>query len=172
MTVAHVFIAYFLHLPLRGKLSLSALLFGAALPDIEPAIYALQAAQVCTTVKCAADWPSHFMVHSFLGIFLVVAPLAVMLVYFLKKRMRSPSKKTLANMYASAALGGLLHIIPDLTVHVPPDILHVLWPVETVYQLNFIGAGLLWDVVAILGAVVFYFLEMRKNNSSGRVLKT
>ena len=161
-TVTHVFIAYLLALPLRRKLSIPALLIGAALPDMESLFYAMQALGSCATVQCVADWPSHFILHSFLGLFLIVAPLATMAALWLRDKKFNRWRSGLIVLYLSALLGGLLHLIPDLTIHSGADALHLLWPLQQTFQFNFLGAGIIWDALALLGAAAFIWNERGK----------
>jgi membrane-bound metal-dependent hydrolase YbcI (DUF457 family) len=154
-----------LALPLRRKLSISALLIGAALPDIESLFYAVQAFGSCATAQCVADWPSHFILHSFLGLLLIVAPLATIAALWLRDKKFNHWRSGLPMLYASALLGGLLHLIPDLAMHVGADALHLLWPAAQTFEFNFFGAGLIWDALALFGAAAFIW------NERGKVLK-
>jgi len=164
-TVTHVFIAYLFALPLRRKLSVAALLIGATLPDAESLFYAVQALGSCATVQCVAEWPSHFILHSFLGLFLIVAPLATIAALWLRDKNFNRWRSGLPMLYASALLGGLLHLIPDLTIHGGADALHLLWPAAQTFEFNFLGAGIIWDALALLGAAAFIW------NEHGKVFK-
>jgi len=161
-TVTHVFTAYLLALPLRRKLIISALLIGAALPDTESLFYAVQALGSCATTQCIAEWPSHFVMHSFLGLLLIVAPLATIAALWLRDRRFNRWRIGLPMIYASALLGGMLHLIPDLTMHAGADALHLLWPAAQTFGFSFPGAGLIWDALSLFGAAAFIWNERGK----------
>jgi membrane-bound metal-dependent hydrolase YbcI (DUF457 family) len=122
-----------------------------------PAAYAACGADAA----CAAAYPSHYMLHSFFGIILIIAPVTVGLVWILKKY--GIVKKAYYRLtYLSALLGGLLHILADATYHTGADALYLLWPLQTQYSFAFTWSETLWSVLAGAGLFAFILLEKKR----------
>jgi len=158
-TIIHIFIAYLLQPLSRNRLNVAALMIGAAIPDMESAFYAIQASQFCTTAQCVADWPSHMLFHSFLGLFIIVAPLAAASALWLG----SKGWKGWKLAYLSAFAGGLLHALTDMTGHAASDAVHLLWPSTAGFSIG-LPLGLdtiLLEAAALLGLAIFLAKETK-----------
>ncbi len=155
-TITHVFVSYLLQ-PLSGnRFNIIALMAGAALPDVESLFYLVQAVQYCTTLQCIADWPSHMLFHSFLGTFLLIAPMGAAAALWL-----GPKKwKGWKLAYVSALAGGLLHALTDTVGHAASDGVQLLWPATTGFSANLpLGAEAVLDAAALLGLAIFIARE-------------
>lgn len=161
-TLVHAFANYLLAVPFRKHIDVIALLLASILPDIE-GIYHMPAAYAAcgADAVCAAEYPSHFMLHSFFGIFLIIAPIALVLSFYLRKKI----KRNIGSMkiiYLSALAGGLLHLVADLTYHRGADSLYLLWPLPQQFSFAFAGSEILWDALAGAGIVAFLLIERKR----------
>jgi membrane-bound metal-dependent hydrolase YbcI (DUF457 family) len=158
-TLIHAFANYFLATPIRKRIDVAALLIASALPDLE-GLYYLLTTYMAYGVNAAA-LPSHYFLHSFLGAILIIAPFTVGAVWTLKKY-GIIKKADYKLAYLSALLGGLLHIIADVTYHTGADALQLLWPLQTQFSFAFSGSEILWNALGVLGIIAFIYFE-RKN---------
>ncbi len=156
-TILHPLISFLLFYPLRRGLEVFSFLLAAMLPDIESVYYGFQALGICgNDFTCLAEYPSHYFLHSFLGI-MVLAILAALVAkkfraYF---RLNNYEMKTL---YVSAFLGGFSHLLIDLTVHKGADALSLFWPLEIRTSFVFPEAHLLWNLAALASAALILYL--------------
>ncbi|MFH0830373.1 MAG: hypothetical protein V1887_04420 [Candidatus Aenigmatarchaeota archaeon] len=156
-----MFANYLLALPARKRLDVLALLVASALPDLEGLYYIPAAQAACgADFACMAAYPSHFMLHSFFGVFIVVGPLVALGLLHFRKKMKW-KKFTILTIYLSAALGGLLHLLEDLTYHTGADSLYLLWPAGQQFSFAFANSGTFWAVLAGLGLFAFFWFEVR-----------
>jgi len=156
-----MFANYLLALPARKKLDVLALLAASALPDLEGLYYIPAAQAACgADFACMAAYPSHFMLHSFFGILLLIAPVTMAGMWFLRKKLKW-RKFTVLTIYVSAVLGGLLHLLEDLTYHTGADSLYLLWPAGQQFSFAFANSGTFWAVLAGLGLFAFFWFEVR-----------
>lgn len=156
-----MFANYLVALPIRKRTDILALLAASVLPDLE-GLYFIPAAQAAcgADLACMVAYPSHFMLHSFFGILVIIAPLTVAALWFLRKKL-SWRKLTVLTIYLSAALGGLLHLLADSTYHTGADSLYLLWPLQQQFSFAFAGSELLLEVLAGLGVVAFLWFEIK-----------
>ena len=134
-------------------------MIASALPDLEGLYYLL------TTYMAygmnATAYQSHYLLHSFVGTILIIAPVTVGLIWALKKY-GIVKKADYKLAYLSALLGGLLHIIADATFHTGADALYLFWPLPQQFSFAFSGSYVLWNALGVLGIVAFIYFE-RKN---------
>lgn len=170
-TLIHISISFLIFYILRSRLriELFAFLLAAVLPDIESIYYGLQAFGVCgyNDFVCLAEYPSHYFMHSFLGIMAA----GVFAAFAAKKlrmnfRLKEYGMKVL---YTSALFGGLTHLMVDSSVHKGADSLAFFWPVDMRFSFIFAGAQLLWNSTALIGIVLFLYLLNK--NKLGKMLK-
>ncbi len=161
-TILHPLISFLLFYPLRRRLEVFSFLLAAMLPDIESVYYGFRALGICgNDFVCLAEYPSHYFLHSFLGI-VVLAILAAFVVKKFRKSFRLNNYE-MKVLYASAVFGGFSHLLIDSTVHKGADALSLFWPLEQRFSFIFPEAHLLWNVVAILGfATILYLWKQNK----------
>lgn len=168
-TLVHAFANYFLAIPFRKRIDLIALLIASILPDLEGLYYMPAALAACGgDTACAAAYPSHFMLHSLFGVFLIIAPIALITSVLLRKRMRLASLGTRV-IYFSALFGGLLHILADATYHTGADALYLLWPLPTQFSFAFGGSDILWNALGGIGLFAFILLEKKHITALSKV---
>lgn len=162
-TAIHLFLNYLAAIPVRKRIDIVALLAASVFPDMEGAYFTIGAYNACapTDMVCLMEYPSHYLLHSFLGIILIIAPLALVVSIYLRKYLKVRALD-LKIIYASALAGGLLHLIPDLTVHKGADALYLLWPAGQQFSFVFSGAMVFWGALAAVGIVVFVYFEREK----------
>ncbi len=130
---------------------------GVVAPDIESVYFIKDAYEACGAgnYACMAAYPSHWFLHSFLGI-TFMAFILTGAVYFLRKHF-SMKQYTLKMLFISAWIGGLTHLIVDSTVHEGEDALMLLFPYPERYSFIFPHNYLFWHALALLGAVLAIF---------------
>jgi len=161
-TIFHIFINYLIALPVRKRIDIIGLIIGSALPDVEGLYFTAKAYEICgSNINCLTEYPSHFIFHSFLGAFLIVAPLGLGISFYLRKYLKM-KPIDLKVIYMSALGGALLHYIPDLTVHKGADALYLFWPMKEQFSFSFASARIFWIVIAVIGLGFFIFFERKK----------
>jgi len=156
-----MFASYLVAIPFRKRIDVLALLLAAALPDLEGLYFMPAAYAACgSDLACAAAYPSHFMLHSFFGVLVLIAPALVAGMWFLRKKL-AWKKFTVSMIYCSAVLGGLLHLLADSTHHIGADALYLLWPLQQQFSFEFASSSTMWGVLAGLGLFAFFWFEVR-----------
>lgn len=166
-TLLHPFAGFVLAAPIRKRLNMLAFFLGAMLPDLEGLYFIPIAYQNCASLAgnaftvCAADYPSHFLLHSFLGAALI--GLGVVIFFMLANRMQIFKKKISAKIiFISSALGALSHLFIDLFFHGGSDALALFYPLEWRPSLAFLGLQQFWIFVAYAGIILFAYLYLIK----------
>ena len=155
-------------MPIRKRIDVVALLLASVLPDLEGLYYTPAAYAACgTDAACAAAYPSHYFLHSLFGTMAIIAPVTVGLIWALKKY-GLIKKADYKIAYLSAVLGGLLHMIADVTYHTGADALYLLWPLPTQYSFAFSGSELAWSALAGAGLFAFILLESGKTRKASK----
>lgn len=151
-TLFHAFISFILFYFLR----LEAISFftGVIAPDIEAIYFATKAYEVCEPrdYACLAEYPSHWFLHSFLGITLL--SLAIALLTGKVRSLFNLKKHKISFLFFSAWLGGASHLLVDLTVHKGDDSLMLFFPYPEKYSFIFPNSYLLWHVIALIGLIL------------------
>jgi len=161
-TLIHAFANYLLAVPIRKRVDIIALLIASILPDLEGLYYTSAAYDACAgELACMAAYPSHYVLHSFFGIFLIVAPLTAVILILMKKYgvLKSINVRT---AYLSALAGGLLHVAADATYHKGADALYLLWPAQQQFSFAFEGSHTLWAALAGVGLFAFILFEKKR----------
>jgi membrane-bound metal-dependent hydrolase YbcI (DUF457 family) len=158
-TVFHVFISFLIFTAFR-RVEFFSFIIGSILPDIESFYYSLQAIEVCgNNITCLAEYPSHYFLHSFIGIaflaFLCIFVVEVFRNYF---HLTLYSRKVL---WVSAFLGGVTHLLADVTVHRGEDSLMLLFPLSQRFSFIFPKAVSFWYAVAFIGFCVFVYMLIK-----------
>ena len=127
---------------------------GVVAPDIEAVYFMKEAYSVCepNDYKCLAEYPSHWFLHSFLGITFSALLIAVF-VYSIRKRFNL-KKFNLKNLFISAWIGGVTHLIVDSTVHKGEDALMLFFPYPEKYSFVFPYSHIFWYAVSLIGLVL------------------
>ncbi len=166
-TFLHPFAGFVLAAPVRKKLNLIAFFLGAMLPDLEGLYFISAAYNSCTAfsgdsfVTCTADYPSHFLLHSFLGAVLIGLGIAAF--FILANRMKLFKKKISAKIiFISSALGTLSHLFIDLFFHSGADAIPLFYPIDWRPSLSFLGLQQLWNIVAVAGIALFIYFYLYK----------
>ncbi|MEM5814272.1 MAG: zinc dependent phospholipase C family protein [Candidatus Aenigmatarchaeota archaeon] len=168
-TLLHALINYLFAAPLRKRIDITAFLLASILPDLEGLYYMPAAYAACgADAACAAAYPSHYALHSFFGIILIVAVMASIGSLLFKKRMKQ-RKFDMKIVYISALAGGLLHLLTDVTYHTGADALYLFWPAQTQYSFAFSGSATLWSALAAAGLFAFILLEKKNIEKAMKV---
>lgn len=158
-TLVHAFANYLFAVPIRKRIDIIAFMLASVLPDIEGLYYMPAAYAACgSDLACAAAYPSHYVLHSFLGMFLIIAPAALLISFYFRRYLKL-SRIGVKIMYVSALFGGLLHLLGDVVFHTGADSLYLLWPLQTQYSFAFAGSEILWSAFAGLGVFAFILIE-------------
>ncbi len=166
-TLLHPFAGFLLAAPKRKKINIVAFFLGAMLPDLEGLYFIPFAYKACAALAgneftaCAADYPSHFLLHSFLGAILIGVGVAMF--FLLVNRMKIMKQKTNTKLiFISSALGTLSHLFIDLFFHGGADALALLYPVGLRSSLAFLGLQQFWNIVAVAGIALFAYIYLYK----------
>lgn len=134
---------------------------GVVAPDIESVYFIKDAYEACgaSDYKCLAEYPSHWFLHSFLGItflaFFIALSVSLIRKHF---EMKEFGFKTL---FISAWIGGVTHLLVDTTVHKGEDALMLFFPYPEKYSFIFPYNYLFWYAVSIIGLVLL-LINLRK----------
>ena len=162
LTLVHAFANYLLAVPFRRRTDVIALLLASILPDLEGLYFTPAAYAACNgDMACAAAYPSHYMLHSLFGAFLLIAPAALLASFCLRKYLKLNSIK-LTIVYFSALAGVLLHLLADVTYHTGADSLYLLWPLPQQFSFAFAWSEPLWEALAAAGIVAFLLIEKKR----------
>lgn len=166
-TLLHPFAGFVLAAPIRKRLNIIAFFLGAMLPDLEGLYFIPIAYKSCASfvgskfTVCAAEYPSHFLLHSFLGALLI--GIAVVAFFVLASKAKLLKQKTSAKIIiVSSVLGTLAHLFVDLFFHGGSDALALFYPLEWRPSLAFLGLQQFWIFVAYAGIVLFAYLYLLK----------
>ncbi len=177
-TFLHPFAGFVLAAPVRKKLNLIAFFLGAMLPDLEGLYFISAAYKSCAAfvgngfATCAADYPSHFLLHSFLGAVLI--GLGIVAFFMLANRMQIFKKKISAKIvFISSVLGILSHLFIDLFFHSGADGIPLLYPLDWRPSLAFLELQQFWNIAAVAGIALFiYFYLYKKESLFGDNIRT
>lgn len=168
-TLLHPFAGFVLAAPIRKRLNLIAFFLGAMLPDLEGLYFIPIAYKACAAltgnefVACAAQYPSHFLLHSFLGALLI--GIAVAGVFVLAKKAGFLKQETSVKIaIISSIFGTLSHLFVDMFFHGGADAIPLLYPLDWRPSLAFLGLQQFWVVAAYAGIALlayFYYKEMK-----------
>jgi len=172
-TLLHPFAGFLLAAPARKRLNMIAFFLGAMLPDLEGLYFIPLAYKSCAAFSgseftaCAADYPSHFLLHSFIGAVLI--GLGVVGLFLFANRMRILKRKINAKtIFISSIFGTLSHLFIDLFFHGGADAIPLLYPLDWRPSLAFLGLQQFWNILAVAGIALFaYFYIYRKENPFG-----
>ncbi len=166
-TLLHPFAGFVMAAPIRKRLNMIAFFLGAMLPDLEGLYFIPIAYKACAALtgskftSCAADYPSHFLLHSLLGIVLI--GLGIVAFFMLANRTRIFKQKISAKLiFISSVLGTLSHLFIDLFFHSGADGIPLLYPLDWRPSLAFLGLQQLWNIVAVAGIVLFAYIYLVK----------
>ncbi|MFZ3077073.1 MAG: DUF4184 family protein [Candidatus Aenigmatarchaeota archaeon] len=170
LTFLHPFAGFVLAAPVRKKLDIPAFFLGAMLPDLEGLYFISAAYKSCAAfvgsefTTCAAGYPSHFLLHSFLGAVLI--GLGIVAFFMFVNRARIFKKKISAEtIFISSVLGTLAHLFVDLFFHGGADALALFYPLEWRPSLVFLGLQQFWNIVAVAGIALFVYIYLIKKES-------
>lgn len=172
-TLLHPFAGFVLVAPLRKKLNIIAFFLGAMLPDLEGLYFIPIAYKACAAltenefITCAAEFPSHFLLHSFLGALLIGFGILVFFVIASKAKLfkQKIGSKTI---FISSVIGTLVHLFVDLFFHSEADALALFYPLDWRPSLAFSGLQQLWILIAFAGiALSAYFYILKKEDMFG-----
>lgn len=160
-TLFHPFLSLLFYLPLRLRVEFFSFFTAVILPDIEGLYFSFPALAACgSDAVCAAEYPSHYLLHSFLGVAIIAAAIALALPrikYF------NLNKKSFSLLYASAFFGGLTHLFFDLFAHRGADALALFFPLPYRFSLVFPQSLLLLNILTAVGAgLTAYLLLVKK----------
>lgn len=159
-TLFHPFISFLFYYPFRRKLEIITFLTASMLPDIESLYYVFEAIKFCgNNFVCLAEFPSHQLLHSFLGIILIAFFLSFFINFIRKSKLTKIPVKIL---FLSSFIGGLTHLLVDLTVHKGADALALFFPLDIRFSFIFPHSQVFWISIAFLGFV--YALYLLKKN--------
>ncbi len=168
-TLLHPFAGFVMAAPIRKRLNIVAFFLGAMLPDLEGLYFIPIAYKACAALSgsefttCAAQYPSHFLLHSLIGALLIGA--AVAAVFVLAKKARFLKQETSVRIVIiSSIIGTLSHLFVDMFFHSGADAIPLLHPADWRPSLAFLGLQQLWIVVAYAGIALlayFYYKEMK-----------
>lgn len=163
----HPFAGFLLAAPLRKRLNILAFFLGAILPDLEGLYFIPIAYKSCADfvgsefATCAAQYPSHFLLHSFLGALLIGA--GILGLFFLLEKVKILKQKININLvFISSVLGMLIHLFIDLFFHRGADALALFYPLELRYSLAHLGLQQFWLITAYAGIVLFMYIYLVK----------
>lgn len=166
-TLLHPFAGFVLAAPLRKKLNMIAFFLGAMLPDLEGLYFIPIAYKACAALTgsefttCAADYPSHFLLHSFLGAILI--GLGIMILFLFANRTRIFKKKVSAKIvFISSVFGTFSHLFIDLFFHSGADAIPLLYPLDWRPSLAFLGLQQFWNLAAVAGIALFAYIYLLK----------
>lgn len=169
-TLLHPFAGFVMAAPVRKKLNIIAFFLGAMLPDLEGLYFIPIAYKACAAfgeeqfAVCAADYPSHFLLHSFLGALLIGAAVAALFV--LAKKAKLIKRKISAKLViTSSILGTLSHLFIDLFFHGGADALALFYPLDWQPSLEWLGLMQFWNIVAVAGIALFAYFYIAKKES-------
>lgn len=156
-TFFHASISFLLFYPLRQRFEIFAFLLGAMLPDIESLYYGLRALERCgNNYICLAEYPSHQLLHSFLGV-LLLAMVSVFIVKKFREYMKFKVYK-MKTLYLSAVFGGLTHLFVDSTIHKGADALALFYPIDLRFSFVFSNSLDFWNLIGLIGFIAFLYL--------------
>jgi hypothetical protein len=153
-TFFHALIAFLFWLPLSARLEIFSFFAGSVAPDIEAAYFAVKAYNYCNKndYACLAEYPSHWFLHSFVGITFLGVIIAFCVRIF---RERFGLKNVeLKKLFFSALIGGATHLLVDVTVHKGEDALMLLFPLEQRFSFIFPHSFTFWHVIAAIGFIM------------------
>jgi len=160
-TIFHFFVAFPLFYIFRKKLKLIAFFLGTILPDLEGLYLISVAYRSCASLSrqefmaCTADYPSHFLLHSFLGAILIGIIIVFIFRIFSNRKYFDYSEKI---VFLSTSLGVLTHLFVDLFFHKGADALSLFYPIKWQVSLTFLNFQWFWYVFAVFGFVIFIIL--------------
>lgn len=164
-TLLHPFAGFLMAAPFRKKLNLIAFFLGAMLPDLEGLYFIPVAYNSCAAFSgtefaaCAAEYPSHFLLHSFLGAVLVGLGIAVFFVFVGKTELLKRKINTRL-IFISSVIGTLTHLFIDLFFHGGADAIPLLYPLDWRPSLAFLGLQQFWILIAYAGIVLFAYIYL------------
>lgn len=172
-TLLHPFAGFVMAATIRKKLNIIAFFLGAMLPDLEGLYFISAAYKSCADfvggefISCAAQYPSHFLLHSFLGAALI--GLGIVAFFMLANKAKLFKQKISAKIvFISSVLGTFTHIFIDLFFHGGADALALFYPLDWRPSLSFLGLQQLWILAAYAGIALFaYFYILKKERLSG-----
>ncbi len=176
-TFLHPFAGFLLIAPIRKKLNIMAFFLGAMLPDLEGLYFISAAYKSCEALSgdifatCAADYPSHFLLHSFLGAVLIGLGIVIFFMLANKiKLFRQIIDKKL--VFISSVAGTLSHLFIDIFFHSGADAIPLLYPLEWRPSLAFLGLQQFWIFAACAGIALFAYIYLpRKTKFFGQIKK-
>lgn len=169
-TLLHPFAGFVLAAPIRKRLNLIAFFLGAMLPDLEGLYFIPIAYKSCAALtgndftKCAADYPSHFLLHSFLGALLIGVAVSMLFVLASKAKLLK-QKIGLKIIVISSVLGTLSHLFIDLFFHSGGDAIPLLYPLDWRPSLAFLGLQQFWNIAAVAGIAFFIYFYLYRRES-------
>lgn len=169
-TFFHPFAGFVMAAPMRKKLNIIAFFLGALLPDLEGLYFISAAYKSCAAfvgskfTTCAADYPSHFLLHSFLGALLIGFGV---LVFFVAANKAKLFKQKIGSktIFISSVIGTLAHLFVDLFFHSGTDALALFYPLDWRPSLAFLGLQQLWIFTAYAGIVLLVYIYLLKKES-------
>ncbi|TRZ55058.1 DUF4184 family protein [archaeon] len=172
-TLLHPFAGFALMAPIRKRLNLIAFFLGAMLPDLEGLYFISASYNSCAAfigskfTACAADYPSHFLLHSLLGAVLIgLGIVAFFIIASRIKLFRQTIDKKL--IFISSVAGTLSHLFVDLFFHGGADALALFYPLDWRPSLAFFGLRQFWILIAYAGIALFaYFYIVKKERLFG-----
>ncbi len=172
-TLLHPFAGFVMAAPIRKRLNMIAFFLGAMLPDLEGLYFVPIAYKACTAltgnefITCAAEYPSHFLLHSFLGALLIGFGVFVFFVIAGKAKLfkQKAGSKTI---FISSVIGTLVHLFVDLFFHSGTDGIPLFYPLDWRPSLAFLGLQQFWILAAYAGIALFaYIYILKKENLFG-----
>ncbi len=127
-TLYHAIISLGFWVLVSSEFEIISFVLGSMLPDIESVYYAFEALKYCPAndYVCLAEYPSHYFLHSFLGITFLACIIAYS-VNFLREKL-GLTVVSLKRLFVSALIGGMTHLFVDLTTHRGEDALMLFFP--------------------------------------------
>ncbi len=167
-TPLHFFAAFPLFYVFRKKLNLLAFLLGTILPDLEGLYLLPETYKTCASfsgqrfITCAAEYPSHFLLHSFSGAILI--GIIAVFIFKLFKSFECSEKI----VFLSAIFGVLAHLFTDLFFHKGADALPLFYPAEWRFSLAFLHIQQAWYILSAFGSLLFVFYILSNYKKYGK----